>query len=275
MESDSGSSSASYFDLLSARPDCHVAFSLRNQAEIDSIPSGGAAPGRAPVIYDSAHDAMLQRTKGPWGINAEQKQPRLGVKRSSMLLTWEFKIGPGAQYQGDGFLKQYKAYRIDQGTNTGLWLSFKTRFPVGNNGIAEFLTTGGLFMGPGTTNANSEILEPRVARFWPKVNTWTRVWTFVEGSLGGGPVNPAKPNSPVSTEIVHVSIWAADENTAPVQLYDRLPMYSPVEDIRQFRLEFNTSETGVENPLMEFWNRNMIVLKGLTLASAKSLLQKP
>ena len=269
---DDATTGSEYFDMLAARPDCFVAFTLRNQAEIDSIATGAAGDAKWDVIYDAANDAMLQRAKGElngvkMGLNMEQKQPFLGVKRTSMLLTYDFKIGPGAKYQGEGYLKQYKAYRLDAGTgSTELWLSTKLKFPT-SEGIAEMLTTGGWYAGPGVTFANSEILEPRIGRFFPKVNTWTRYWLYVEGSLGGA--------SAERTELVYISIWAADVNTAPVQLYNRLPMYSPVTDIRRFRFEFNTSETGAVNPLIEIWGRNFVVLTGLTLADAKALLQKP
>jgi hypothetical protein len=273
-----------YFAQLLARPDLFVAHGLRTQEEIDAIEKGGGndLPGtlRYPT-YEPEHDAMVQRTKN--GGNAVQKQPRLGIKQTAMLLTYDFKIGPGAAYLGVGYLKQYKAYRIDQGTNVGLWLSTKLKFTntvdvlSGEPCIAELLTTGGEFIGPGTTNANSEILAPRVGRFWPKVNTWSRYWVLVEGKLGGNPWNENPKRPDVSSEVVFVSIWAADEHTEPRQLYDRLQMYSPVQDIRQFRFEFNTSESNLLNPVAEFWDRNFVVLTGdhLTQDVARELLQKP
>jgi hypothetical protein len=268
--------STSYFDLLTSRPDCLVAYTLRSQAELNTIKTGGESDTRYDVIYDSVNDAMLQRVDptpfvvpGGGSVNAEQKIARISVNHTSMLLTWDFKIGPGAIYRGDGYLTQHKAYRIDYGDGS-FWLTWKNSYARGANtgqGVAEMFMAAGsrTFLGPGTTNTSSEILEPRLAEFYPQVNTWTRYWFFVEGNIGGG----------AGGQVVYVSCWAADENRAPIRLYNRLQMYTPTQGLGEFRFEFNSSQTGALNDMMELWNRNLVVLQDVTITEVEGLLQKP
>ena len=268
-----------YFDALAARDDCHVAYSLRTQAELDGITTNGEGPNRWPIIHDPAADAMLTRTSGvhpetgaKMSINAEQKNPTIALEQTSMLLTWDFKLGASVAWQGDGYLEQYKAWRLDTGPELDMWITEKLNFRkavVQNEGIAElFLTGSGGYLAPGAAQGGSETLEPRLTRFFVEAETWTRVWIFVDGKLGGAPAK--------GSEVTQISTWVADEQRDPIQMHDRMPRYSPIGDVRRFRFEFNTSEYGLSNTeRIDIWNRNMVVLAGVTAADVHALLQKP
>jgi hypothetical protein len=268
-----------YFALLAACDDCHVAYSLRSQAELDGITTNGEGPKRWPVIHDPASDSMLTRTGGvnpdtgeKMSLNAEQKNPTIKLQQTSMLLTWDFKLGPTAAWKGEGYLEQYKAWRLDSGSELDMWITEKLNFHNAvkqNQGIAEmFLTGSGGYLAPGATQGGSETLEPRLTRFFVEAETWTRVWIFVDGKLGAAAAK--------GSEVTYISTWAADEQRDPIHIHDRMPRYSPTGDVRRFRFEFNSSEYGLLNTeRIDIRNRNMVVLAGVTLDDVEGMLEKP
>lgn len=266
-----------YFDMLAARADCLVAYSLRSQTQLDSIETRSVGPKAYPVVYDSAMDAALFRIdpsapdgSGGGSTDSQQKRPRIDINHTSMLLTWDLRFDEGFAFKGDTYLRQHKTYKLTYGDN--LWITLKTNYASGANsgqGVAQLFVASQAktWLGPGTTNYSSEILEPRLAQFFIKANTWTRYWILVEGNLGGGE----------GGSVVYLSCWAADETRDPIQLYDRIAMYTPVDGLTKFWFEYDASQEGggLTNGMMKSWNRNLVVLKGVTLADAKSLLQRP
>jgi hypothetical protein len=265
-----------YFDSLVADPAVLWAYDLRSQAGLDGIETSGASEHRYPVICDPAADAMLQRIDpapfvepGGGSTSAEQKWATIDIHGTSMLLTWDARLGPGCAFTDAGDLDQHKAYRIDYGGGE-FYLTWKTDYQRGANtglGLAEMFMSSQTkqFLGPGTTNDSSEILEPRLTEFYVQADTWTRYWFFIEGNIGGGP----------GGELVHFSAWAADEDREPIHLYDRLPMYTPEQGLGIFRFEFNSSQSQALNDMMHIWNRNLVVLQGLSLEEVQDLLEKP
>jgi len=265
-----------YFDTLVAHPGLLWAYDLRSQASIDGIETSGASEHRYPVVCDPEADAMLQRIDpapfvepGGGSTGAEQKWATIDIHGTSMLLTWDAKLGSGCAFDGPGDVGQHKAYRIDYGGGD-FYLTWKTDYKNGANtglGIAELFMASQTkqFLGPGTTNDDSEILEPRLAEFYIQADTWTRYWFFVEGNIGGG----------AGGELVYFSAWAADEGRAPIHLYDRLAMYTPQQGLGIFRFEFNSSQSEADNDLMHIWNRNLVVLQGLELEDVEELLVQP
>lgn len=272
-----------YFDALTARSDCYMALSLRSQEQLDALPTRrGSSERHMPVIYDAAMDA------GRWAIDpsgespnsgstgTQQKRPILNVAGvSSMLLTWETRFDkgflsetgkPGAS-RSERQLGQHKTWKIIAGSGD-MWVTWKTNYGrAGNQGrgeVAEMLmTSGGKFLAGGSSNKlyGSEILGPRVSDFYIRPDTWTRYWFFVEGTIAAG-------------ETVHLSAWAADEGREPILLYDRLPYLAPAT-LNEFHLFYDSSQKQATNTLSQSWNRNMVVLTGLTYADMLGLLQKP
>ena len=263
----SSTGSHAYFEMLAARPDCHLAHPLRSQTEIDAMTTRSRDSRKHPTIYDSAHDAMLQRSAGDTPTNAEQKIARVTMGGgASALIVWDFKIGSSLAWQGEGFLEQFKAYRFDYAGGE-FYMAVKhdyQRAARQGRGIAEmFVSSKMTFLGPGTTNSNSEILEPRLTEFYVEPDTWTRYWMFFDGAIGGA-------------EPVELSVWAADENREPIHIYDRILVNTPEgTGMDEFRFEFNTSDGMVLNDTTYNWSRNLVVLKGVDLDSVRTLLVRP
>lgn len=264
-----------YFDMLSTRADCLVAYNLRSQAQIDSLATAGRSDIRMPVEYDPVMDAMLTQMD-PSGASphsgstdGQKKSVRI-LATNSMLLTWDFQFDEGFTYTKSTDLGQHKAWKIDSVDEGAAWIVIKANYARGANtggGLASLIFTSNAskWNGPGTTNSSSETFEPRLTEFMIKANKWTRAWIYVEGTIGGG----------VGGELVYMSAWAADEDREPVQIYNRLAMYTPAKGFDRFHAHYDSSQDVATNGLMKSWNRNLVMLQGLTPAEVQKLLQKP
>jgi hypothetical protein len=268
------SGSHAYFDALINRADCLTSFHFRTQANVDLVPSRAESDAKIPIVYDSTHDAAKFEIDPSGSLphsgstGTPQKRLPIPVNGSSMLLTWDLKIAESMRYKSTDYLSQHKSHRIDDPT-AAPWLGMKQNYAKGTNqgkGIAEFFFTSSTkWHGPGTSAGNSETIQPTAGEFFIQPNTWTRVWVFLDGNIG----NPA--GTPVQ-----MSVWLADENRGPVQLYNKVSMITPPADgLGIFRYEFDSSTKEASNGPGQQWQRNFVVLRGVTHAQVLSLLQKP
>lgn len=267
-----GTGQHGYFDSLTTRPDCHVSYTLRNQAQLDTLETlksgvGAAGKMRFPVRYDPAVDAALFRIDPRVGsTDCEHKRVNIGVASGSLLLTWDLRFDGGHQWRAESDLARHKTYQIGwkaprSGDNR--WLVFKTDYRNARStpGFVAELSLGAQqasWLGPGTTLGAQEILQPRLATFFLRPDTWTRVWFFLEE---------------IGRSLSFVSLWMADAQRDPVQLYDRLAVITPPGGIAKLWFEYDTSQDEATNAAeMRSWNRNVVVLKDPDLTD---LLKKP
>jgi hypothetical protein len=287
--------SHAYFEALIGRPDCVRAYSLRDQAQLDSIQTGanplrkqaGANSGKKrrtagptngqtdppvqqqstiplvrkqPITYDATMDAARVTINAPVTSDSQQKFIPVQVSGGSLLLTWDFRFDQNFAWH-KGYVKVHKAWRLDPGP----WLAFKTDYQRAAQvrGLAEFFMSlpTPRFLAPGTTRESREILHPRLTEFYIEADTWTRAWLFVED---------------LDRPVCYVSVWIGDERRDPVQLYNRLAMVPPPGGVDRFRIEFDTSGDRAQNPNeMHSWNRNVVVLHNVPAAAVRGLLRKP
>ena len=257
-----------YFDALSTRGDCQAAYHLRTQDQLDAVQTGAKESAKKkPVTYDAQMDAALFRMYAPETTDSQQKIFPVRASSGTLLLVWDFRFGKGFKWEGEGYTATHKTWRLDSSTGTP-WLALKTDYQRAANqgaGIAEFYMSvpSNKFIAPGTVRGSREIPEPKLGEFFIQVDTWTRAWWLFE-DLG--------------TSIAAVSLWVADPGHAPVRIYNRLAIYTPADglDTGSFRMEYDTSMDTALNPVeMHSWNRNFVVLTGISASSVPNLLERP
>lgn len=254
-----------YFDSLSVRGDCWVAYHLRSQEQLDAISTTGVSERKLPVTYDATIDAALLRIYAPTSTDTQQKHLPISVGPGSMFLVWDFRFDGNFAYRGAGYLPRHKTWRLDA-PDGGPWLAIKTDYQNAWNagsGVAEFYLSApsAKSLGPGSTRGESEIVLPRLNQFYIKPNTWTRAWFFMED---------------IGKSVSYVSMWIADPATGPVQLYERVAVVAALDGPAKFRLEYDSSMDQADNPVeMRSWNRNVVVLRNMPRSDLSSLLQRP
>lgn len=272
-EATSAAAPHDYFDMLTARPDCLTSFHFRTQENIDSVRSRAESDAKIPIVYSPSHDAAKFEIDPSGSLphsgstGTPQKRIPINIQgATSMLLTWELKIDRSMQWKGSGYLAQHKSHRLDT-QDAEPWIGMKQDYAKAANrgaGIANFFFSAGRgFMGPGTSQGSSETINPVNGEFYVQPDTWTRVWVFVEGNIG------------VGDRAVRMSVWLADAGRAPVRLYNRVNMITPRGGIGLFRFEFDSSDKRASNGPGQQYQRNFVILQGLTQAQAESLLQRP
>ena len=132
-----------------------------------------------------------------------------------------------------------------------------------NTGQATWAETNGNTMGPGPTAITD--IEPRNGTFIIKPNTWTRWWIRIEQR---------------ANDWDYFDLWVADENTAPVLVYSRVPMSvsqgKPAQTLSAFWFEQGNSSTGyLRGNLRDLvsYYRNWVVLRNPQ--NVPSLLLRP
>ncbi len=262
-----------YFNMLVSRPDCMTSFHFRSQANIDLTPSRADGANKIPIRYDSSHDAARfeidpsGKLPSSGSTGTPQKRLPIHVKGTSLLITWDLKIAASMKFVAPDGLDQHKSHRIDN-TDADAWLGMKQNYLKAANrslGIAEFFFSATQeFMGPGTTRGSSEKINPVAGEYRVQPDTWTRVWVLIEGDIG----NAAKTSC-------QLSVWLADENRAPFQMYNRVNMITPTDGIGIFRYEFDSSQKDASNGPGQQWQRNFVALKGVNRDTVVGLLQRP
>ena len=261
-----GSRTHTYFDSLISRADCVAAYGMRSQTELDSIESlNKNSPKKRPIQYDPVQDAAELTFHAPSSVDVQGKLMPFEAA-GTMLLTWEFRFDENFRWRGPGYQPRHKTWRLEPGP----WLLVRTdyRHAANQGEFAEFFVTveRKIYLGPGSYHGgwlNGEMLQPQRATFYFQPDTWVRAWIYVEGF--GQP-------------IWYMSVWAADKDRDPVQLYDRIAMLpNEMGELNRFRIMYDTSSEQATYPddLMHSWNRNIVVLQGLPPSQVPALLQRP
>lgn len=253
-----------YFAWLTTNEKFKYGYPLNTAASIAGCPSN--LKEKNPVEFDEARSAMLQWTNPSAGImNPVQKVPSIPTKDTSFFMAYEFEVGAGCLHKGSGYLPIVKAWRIDSPGDDFFYaskLDFGDARKYGPEGsVAEYQITSQTkrYLGPGTGRLG-EILIPRLSRYYCFPERRYRAYHFLDGNVGG-------------RALCNLSVWIADGERV-AQTYDKLALFSPIEGISTFRFEFNTSAKTAKNPKMEYWNKNLAVLHGVTEAELPELLRR-
>jgi hypothetical protein len=251
--------SHSYFESLQANPNLAVAYSLRDQGQLDQYVHG-PRPSR-DITYDPAHDGYRlaqDAAKVVVGRNASTiQQVRLPVNSGAgrTLITWD--AWWGSEFRTDrGAMATQKTFQIaSPRSNAELYLEIRALFARAtppNICSIDMRAYGPL----GPNVSDGEPVSPQLATFQVVPNTWTRFWVQVD----------IKPDA-----FDLVSLWVADEARQPVQLLDGREIDS-AGSLTDFWLEYNSSQTRSGGPLVGYV-RNVAVLRNVT--DTASLLQRP
>jgi hypothetical protein len=259
-----------YFDMLSARADCMVAYSLRDPAQLVEYARARYQP--LDVTYDPLNDPDPRRQDAakivvPAGKASLPNQVRLpipSVGSDSLLVTWDVWWGKefAADYTG---ISHYKAFQLASPANL-IWTELQSDFnralkfkpAVAMTEVRAYGEQSQGELGPNVTNDNP--LSPMLNQFPIMPEKWTRYWVFIN------------PNG----EWHEFSYWMADEDRGPVLINDRLQMKpNPNADgWEKLWIEFNTSDhpwDGVGARVA--YIRNVAMLRGAPYPSA--LLERP
>ena len=255
-----------YFEMLTGRSDCLVAYSLRHESELDALDTVNKnSAKKRPMVYDSVHDAAKLTIHAPTSTDIKGKLLPLGVASGTMLLTWEFRFDENFRWVKKGNMIRHKTWRLLPGP----WLAVRTDYKhaAGQGKFAELLVTlpGKRFLGPGTRRGApgwfGEMLQPQRDTFYFNPDTWVRVWIFVED---------------LDKPACYLSVWAADEKRDAVKLYDRIALIPAKEGLKHFQIEYDTSADSATNANeANSWNRNVVVLHNVSRADVGGLLKRP
>ena len=292
-----------YFDEAVASPYHWRSWSLRDSAQIEAHIHRKSGTRQTSYVWPSdpfAHAQDAAKIVLPPNVgNYEQMRfpidigaHRLGVKRVSALVTWEF-------WGDDSWVTElnpqpnrptprggYKSFQLaSHGRNPEAWFEARHRFfgaddhfsyldarsytaPDPSNGTVrggagvEFRDLGGKLL----RRYGSDALGPMLAEFPVATRTWTRFFVRVEFNAG----------DPYAA----VSFWVADETRDPVALFldRRILNFEPgtKEDpqglLDSFWVEFNHSQGRVGGEMIGYV-RNIVVLKDVP--DAGRWLQRP
>lgn len=261
-----GSGTHAYFDSLRARPECHVALSLRDPQHVASDLDGGYAGHGGPlnVTYDFANDPYPYKQDAakiviPADKNSLPNQVKLPIyveHGERALITWDAWFGPELDFSHHG-IPTYKMWQFSS-FGDGIWCEVRARWSQGPNlGLGALAGVDGRtyseVVGPNVTSKAS--LEPQLAAFTLHRQRWVRYWGLFE------------PDGDYDA----YSLWMADEDTDPVKIFDRLQLQfrsnkegTAVPRLGVFRIEFNTSHNTVAPNRGELiaYVRNYVVLSG-------------
>ena len=195
---------------------------------------------------------------------------------------------------GGSGLTNYKAWTIRDGTGGGnKWYEIQTVFSntvnspcfvagqtiasirsrtyVGNyTGAATWADSNGAQAGPGVTN--NSLIPGNNDQFCIQPSKWTRYWLRIEQR---------------ANDYDYISLWFADEDTAPFQVYNQVPLSLRGTGINHLNFEMGSSTKAYVRPSISYdlisWARNVWVggVAGLASAGAfsdanmKTLMEQP
>lgn len=167
------------------------------------------------------------------------------------LITWEAMYADSWKRSISGIAGnktfQITARKSPDG-GAGTWFEVKTRVDLAPT-PADIGLVGlrGYSIPQGTNVTNQTTLTPVAGKFVLKPYMKTRYWLLIEQRTGGWD---------------HVSLWVADEQTAPVKLVDRLEFESH-DMVSEFWIEGDDSQyfLGVNRPDMVMWVDDVAVLR--------------
>lgn len=263
-----------YFESLQGRADVIGAYSLRDQAMLDTF-AHGPGSGSVSFKYDFANDpdprkqdaAKVTVPPDKAHVQSQVRLPIPPVGRDSLLVTWDAWWGKEYAY-ANASIGNYKAFQFAS-PMLRIWTEVKSdfdkavKFPpaVALVEVRAYGEKKNGEVGPNVTDENP--LSPMAAQFPIMPETWTRYWAYFR--LAG--------------EWHEFSLWMADETRSPVLVIDARqikPNYAVgAEGWESFWLEYNTSAGRIpasRGPLVSYV-RNVVMLRGVTVVSP--LLERP
>lgn len=254
-----------FFDALIAKPEYHRSWTLRNQAQLDSLTKAGVStnftyiwPSDTYVTpFDAAKFVHVPKSsvyEQDCIASSQALHFPIGMSTGKILITWDFFYG--REFMANmGGLANHKEYQVPDGASTATFsgsIYFETQCrwnirPTTNDvcllshrmyastfdGVTDF--------NPYTPTGSSA----QVTKTYPlKHSVWSRFWiemqmaqpssaftswsSFIGTPLTGGPYHM-------------MSAWVADENRDPVRILYQVPW--PIRDpyLPDFYFEFNTS----------------------------------
>ena len=124
----------------------------------------------------------------------------------------------------------------------------------------------GVPAGPNVTSGSRGVTPITPYKQWNiKPERWVRHWQLIE--YGMDP-NPWRTN-PRGTLM---SLWVADEDRAPVQVYDRLQVTLWPPGVQEFWIEMNTSQNDVKagRPNLVAYFRSVVMLKDIRMQTYRA-----
>jgi hypothetical protein len=255
-----------YFETLRARPECHVALSLRDAKQVGPDTEGGYSGHGGPlsVTYDPDNDTYPDKQDAakivvPPDKNSLPNQVHVPIRilhGERAFITWDAWFGPEFDFANHQ-IPNYKMWQFCSHTD-GIWAEVRAGWKfgptLGPGALAGVDTrTYSEVVGPIVTSKAP--LEPQLAPFTLMQKRWVRYFALFE------------PDG----EYDAYSLWMADAETDPVHMFDRVPLQfrsnkagTATPQLGVFRVEFNTSHNDVLPGRSELiaYVRNYIVLKG-------------
>ena len=266
------STAHSYFDALSLRADCLMAYSLRDAAQLYEYSESKSRP--QAITYDPALDtdprkqdaAKVVVPAGKVNLPNQVRVPIPAVGSSTLLVTWDAWWGREFKWANTEIFT-YKQFQFAS-PGGRIFHEVRTDFRRAHNhkpeaiGFIDMRSYGQVGVELGSNVTENLPLQPQVGTFAIMPETWTRYWAYF------------KP----AGEWHEFSLWVADETQAPVLLFDRL-LIKPNFKLGatgwdQFWFEYNTSTSvfPIRGDLVGYV-RNVVMLRGAP--DVASLLQRP
>lgn len=258
-----GGGSHPYYDMLRTKPEAFAAYSLRDQAQIEQYRRTKELP--SDVVYDPVMDAAKVTVTGA-SLKTQVWLPiNVASPMKGVLVSWDAWFGKTWDKALTG-IGQYKAFNFCSPVED-VWCEINTVFhslATDPNFIAHItgriyftsLYPASAYQGPNVT-ANND-LAPQAGQFSLKPEAWTRFWAYFDTDDQGWDT---------------YSLWVADGTRQPVQIFNRLQLKTRAGKLGIFRLEYNTSTSGVVQSPKIAYIRNVVMLKGVT--DVAPLLVKP
>jgi hypothetical protein len=262
-----------YFDMLSAMPECMVAYNLRNMDQLLAFMDSTTTKAW-DVTYNPAADPDPRRQDaakvlipaGKVSLPNNVRLPIPPVALQSLFVTWDSWMGREFAFSQTG-IANYKHFQFTSPLR--IWTEVKADFNQavkvpGAVAMVEVRAYGSKEngqLGPNVTNNHP--LSPMAGEFAVMPEVWTRYWAYFK--LVG--------------EWHEFSLWMADENRNPVLVLNRLQIKPNYADgaigWEKFWLEYNTSTANPIEPLgpRVAYVRNVVMMKGVT--DPLKLLQRP
>jgi hypothetical protein len=277
-----------YYVQLASRPDCVAAYSLRDQNQIEEYRRSRDKPPAVTYVWPNDPDPRRQdaaKIVVPDGKDSLPTQVWLPLNhavRTPMLATWDVWFGKEWHFDHAG-INNYKTWQFSSPGST-IHTEVRSRFGLakGNPSVTAYTDirpygTSKGSIGPNAgegaefngRNYGGEAIGPMVGEFGVAPERWTRFWLLVVPE----------------TDWYRMSLWAADSQRDPVQIYNGLQIKPKLRTDDGgivsmdgtwgiFRLEYNTSSSAAwegRGPLTAYF-RNMVVLRATSVAG---LLQRP
>ena len=259
------------FNTLVARADHWRSYSLRDQAhltyysapnqDINYVWPNDPDPRKqdaAKLVIPSDGSGGAFPTETNRNSIHQVRLPMDGMELGhSYLVTWDAWYGDEFRYAISG-IPAHKAFQFDGpdrfGGHAKIWWQVTHSYDSGGTAPDEVArlavrhfasplrkqadgTFVGVPVGPNVTSGSTDKTPITPYRQWNiRPERWVRHWQLIE--YGMDP-NPWRTNPPGTL----MSLWVADEDRPPMQVYDRLQVTLWPPGMQEFWIEMNTSQT--------------------------------